>query len=101
MMIRRFLLVFSFIGIAEGTEWEDSLASIPALRTAGASLVSSDALVLEGESYALITYWESRSRDDVDFYRCVDVTDSSFATVQQNCWKALRPTGRARLQFPE
>lgn len=95
ILIRRFLLVFSFIGIAEAAEWESSLATVPALRTAGASLVSSDAVVMEGESYALVTYWESRAGDDVDFYRCVDITDSSFATVRQDCWKALRPTGRA------
>lgn len=93
-MISRFLFLFLLFGIANGAEWEQSLATVPALRTGGASLVSSDALTIEGGRYALITYWESRSRDDVDFYRCVDIADSTFATVRQDCWKALRPTGR-------
>jgi hypothetical protein len=94
-MISRFVLLVLLSGIANAAEWEQSLATVPALRTGGASLVSSDALTIEGERYALITYWESRSRDDVDFYRCVDIADSTFATVRQDCWKALRPTGRA------
>ena len=93
-MIRRFLLLFLILETASAAEWEQSLATVPALRTGGASLVSSDALAIEGGRYALITYWESRSRDDVDFYRCVDIADSTFATVRQDCWKALRPTGR-------
>lgn len=50
---------------------------------------------LSSGSYSLITYWEVRSRDNFDVYRCVDITDSGFSTVQQTCWKALRPTGRA------
>ena len=93
-MIRGILLLFLFIGIADAAEWERSLATVPALRTGGASLVSSDALPIDGGRYALITYWESRLRDDVDFYRCVDIADSTFATLEQDCWKALRPTGR-------
>ena len=56
-------------------------------------MVSSDALDVGGGHFALITYWENRSPKDLDFYRCVDITDSSFATVRQTCWKALRPTG--------
>jgi len=100
MTIRCFLLTFLFVGIAEAAEWEHSLATVPALRTSGAGLVSSDALMIEGDRYALITYWESRSQEDVDFYRCVDIADSSFATVRQNCWKALRPTGRGPATVP-
>ena len=93
-MISRFVLLFLFFRIANAAEWEQSLATVPALRTGGANLVSSDALEIEGGRFALITYWESRLRDDVDFYRCVDIADSTFATVRQDCWKALRPTGR-------
>ena len=93
-MIRRLLLLLPLCVTANAAEWEQSLATVPALRTGGASLVSSDALMIEGGRYALITYWESRSPDDVDFYRCVDIADSTFATVRQDCWKALRPTGR-------
>jgi len=74
---------------------------VPALRTGGASLVSSDAIEIEGGRYALITYWENRSGDDLDFYRCVDIADSTFATVRQNCWKAQRPTGRGPTTFSD
>lgn len=94
-MVGRILVLLSFVGLAEAAEWEQSLATVPSLRTGGASLVSSDAVEIESDRYALITYWESRSRNDVDFYRCVDIADSTFATVRQDCWKALRPTGRA------
>lgn len=93
-MFRLLVLSILFIAVADAAEWEQSLATVPALRTGGASLVSSDALEIEGGRYALITYWESRSQDDLDFYRCVDLADSSFATVRQDCWKALRPSGR-------
>jgi hypothetical protein len=90
----RSLIALLLIHSANAAEWEQSLATVPALRTGGASLVSSDAIEIEGRRYALITYWETRSGDDLDFYRCVDIADSTFATVRQNCWKALRPTGR-------
>lgn len=91
----RSLIALLLINTANATEWESSLATIPALRTGGADLVSSDALEIDGGRYALITYWEVRSQNDLDFYRCVDIADSRFATVHQDCWKALRPTGRA------
>lgn len=91
----RSLTALLLINSANAAEWEQSLATVPALRTGGASLVSSDAIEMESGRYALITYWEVRSRNELDFYRCVDITDSTFATVQQDCWKALRPTGRA------
>ena len=58
-------------------------------------MVSSDAVDVGSGRYALITYWERRSRDDLDFYRCVDITDSAFNSIRHDCWKALRPTGRA------
>ena len=91
----RSVIALLLINTASGAEWEQSLATVPALRTGGAVLVSSDAIEIDGGRYALITYWEARSRDDLDFYRCVDIADSTFATSRQNCWKALRPTGRA------
>jgi len=80
---------------AQAEPWEPSLASVASLRTGGANLVSSDSIQLERGHFALITYWEARSEFDLDVYRCVDMTDSSFETIRQMCWRALRPTGRA------
>lgn len=94
-MIRRIVLSMLVCTAAQADPWEPSLASVASLRTGGASLVSSDSLQLEREHFALITYWEARSESDLDVYRCIDMTDSSFATISQTCWRALRPTGRA------
>lgn len=80
---------------AHAAQWEPSLASVASLRTGGASLVSSDSMALNHGQYALITYWEVRSDTDLDVYRCVDVTDASFAPISQECWRALRPADRA------
>lgn len=50
---------------------------------------------LDHGRFALITYWEAGSESDSDVYRCVDIADSSFETLNQRCWRALRPSGRA------
>lgn len=94
-MSRWILLVLVPVASATAQQWESSLASVASLRTGGASLVSSDSLSLNHGQYALITYWEARSDSDLDIYRCVDITDSSFEPISQECWKVLRPTGRA------
>ncbi len=94
-MIPRIILSMLVCTAARAEPWESSLASVASLRTGGARLVSSDSIQLEPEKVALITYWEARSESDLDIYRCVDITDSSFATISQRCWRALRPTGRA------
>jgi hypothetical protein len=75
-------------------QWQPSLASIGSLRTGGASLVSSDAVALDDGGFALITYWEFRTSRDVNFYRCIDTVNADFASTGQQCWSALRPTGR-------
>jgi hypothetical protein len=94
-MIRQTILLMLVCTAVQAEPWQQSLASVASLRTGGASLVSSDSIELERGHFALITYWEARSESDLDFYRCVDRTDSSFATISQTCWRALRPTGRA------
>jgi hypothetical protein len=92
-MIRQVVLSILVCSVAQAEPWESSLASVASLRTGGASLVSSDAMQLDNEQFALITYWEARSESNLDVYRCVDIADSSFATITQQCWRALRPTG--------
>lgn len=94
-MIRRTILSLLACAAAQAEPWESSLASVASLRTGGASLVSSDSIQLDHGQFALITYWEARSESDLDVYRCVDIANSSFETVSQRCWRALRPTGRA------
>lgn len=94
-MIRRVFLSLLACTTAQADPWEASLASVASLRTGGASLVSSDSLQIDNGQFALITYWEARTESNLDFYRCVDITDSSFATGSEQCWRALRPTGRA------
>lgn len=75
-------------------QWKPSLASTASLRTGEAKLVSSDSLEMDGGNIALITYWEARSSHSLDVYRCIDVVDSAFEQISQQCWSALRPTGR-------
>lgn len=94
-MISRVILSLLVCSAAQAEPWESSLASVASLRTGDASLVSSDAMPLDHGQFALITYWEARSDSNLDVYRCVDTTDSSFTTLRQQCWRALRPTGRA------
>jgi hypothetical protein len=83
-----------FFGAAHAQQWEPSLASTASLRTGGASLASSDAVTLDDGNLALITYWEVRTSHDLDVYRCIDVVDSAFAPLSQQCWSVLRPAGR-------
>lgn len=93
-MITRLMGVYlALIVAAEAEQWEPSLATTASLRTGGARLTSSDALTLDKGNIGLITYWEVRSDNDLDIYRCVDVVDSRFAPVRQDCWRVLRPTG--------
>lgn len=94
-MIRCVILSAFLIGTAYAQQWEPSLASVASLRTGGAKLVSSDALTLRDGKIAMVTYWEARSESDLDFYRCIDISDQSFLPVSQQCWRSLRPTGRA------
>jgi hypothetical protein len=94
-MMLRIILLLLVCSAAQAEPWESSLASVASLRTGGASLVSSDSLQLDHGQFALISYWEARSESNLDVYRCVDIADSSFATISQQCWRALRPTGRA------
>ena len=95
-MIRCWIILLSALSsAAHAAQWEHSLATVASLRTGGASLVSSDSMTLDHGQIALITYWESRSEEDLDVYRCVDISDSNFEPVSQRCWRALRPTGRA------
>lgn len=83
-------------GSATPQQWESSLASTASLRTGGAELVSSDALETDSGNVALITYWEMRTDAGLDVYRCIDVVDSTFRPISQECWKALRPAGKGR-----
>lgn len=78
------------------SEWERTLATTASLRTAGARLVTSDALRLEDGNSALITYWETAA-NDLAIYRCVDMVDSEFDFISQACWKVLAPTGTRSL----
>lgn len=94
-MVRWVSISLMLCSAAHAAQWESSLASVASLRTGGASLVSSDSIALDRGQLALITYWETRSDADLDVYRCVDITDPSFVPVRQECWRALRPTGRA------
>ena len=83
----------SRIAVAQQPEWEQTLATTASLRTAGARLVTSDALRLEDGDSALITYWETAGANDLAVYRCVDVVDSDFELISQTCWKVLAPNG--------
>jgi hypothetical protein len=85
------ILLIAIVGLANAEQWEPTLATVSALRTGGAQIASSDALVLEDGKVALITYWEVRSADDLDVYRCVDIMDSEFVAISHECRKALRP----------
>ena len=85
------------IAFAQQSEWERTLATTASLRTAGARLVTSDALRLEDGDSALITYWETAGANDLAVYRCVDVVDSDFDLISQTCWKVLAPTGTGPL----
>jgi hypothetical protein len=90
----RYGLLVVCCGTASAQQWQPSLASAASLRTARATLVSSDVLKKDGDRVALITYWEARTSDNLDVYRCVDLVDSAFKELGEQCWRALRPTGR-------
>lgn len=75
-------------------QWQPSLATVASLRTGGATIVSSDSLEMDDGNIAFVTYWEARSHHYLDVYRCIDVVDSTFQALSQECWSALRPTGR-------
>lgn len=93
-MTGRFCCLLLLAGAAQAQQWQPSLASTASLRTGGAHLVSSDALTIEDGKAALITYWEARTSHNLDVYRCVDVVDATFTPISQQCWSALRPSGR-------
>ncbi len=100
MRIQRYivLLMLSITGV-HGAEWQQTLATSASLRTAGARVVSSDALALSGGQNALVTYWEAaRGARDLDIYRCVDVVDPKFAPLRQTCWKVRTAEGRRAIE---
>ena len=103
LMIIRLLLLVVVAAPASAGQWENSpstwektLATTASLRTGGAYLVSSDAIKIDGEKTALVTYWQwSKGLENTEVYRCVDIV----ATVDcehaaQKCWKVLRARGR-------
>jgi hypothetical protein len=93
------LVVLAFSSLATATDqWQPTLATVAALRTAGAHIMSTDALPLERGRIALITYWEVRSETDLDVYRCVDIVNSDMEGISHECRKVLRPTGRLSQQ---
>jgi hypothetical protein len=94
LIVRLLYLWVALVATVNAAQWEPSLASIASLRTGGAELVSSDAVTLDSGDLALVTYWEVRTKDDLDVYRCIDVVDSRLSNISQQCWSALRPTGR-------
>ena len=77
--------------------WEKTGATTASLRTGGAYLVSSDALIVDDEKSALVTYWIwPEGADNQEVYRCVDVVATiDFAHAAQRCWKVLRARGRS------
>jgi hypothetical protein len=96
-MLRLVLLsVGLFSAASHAQQWQPSLATTASLRTGKAELVTSDALDLGTGRIALITYWELRTTDDLDVYRCIDIVDSQFASERQECWRVLRPSGRPK-----
>ena len=72
--------------------WKKSGANTTSLRAGGAYLVSSDAIALDDEKTALVTYWIGpEGSESQDIYRCVDVVAKvDFEHAAQKCWKILR-----------
>ncbi len=100
-MAIRFLIVLlsavllSATAPVQAEQWQPLGATTASLRTGGAHLVSSDALLLNDKKTALITYWEApRGTKDQDVYRCVDVVAEDFSPISQSCWKVLTAAGR-------
>ena len=77
--------------------WQKSGATTASLRTGGAYLVSSDAMKIDDEKTALVTYWIwPEGADNQEVYRCVDIVATvDFAHAAQKCWKVLRALGRS------
>jgi len=75
--------------------WVKTGATTASLRVGGAYLVSSDAVVIDDEKTALITYWQWSSGIEItEVYRCVDiVATADFAHAAQKCWKILKAAG--------
>ncbi len=76
--------------------WQKSGATTASLRTGGAYLVSSDAIEVDDEKTALVTYWIGpEGSESQDVYRCVDIVATvDFAHAAQKCWKVLRAGDR-------
>lgn len=77
--------------------WQNTGATTASLRTGGAYLVSSDAIKIDTDKTALVTYWTwPREDNDTEVYRCVDIVATiDFAHAAQRCWKVLRALGRS------
>lgn len=77
--------------------WQKTGATTASLRTGGAYLVSSDAIEVDDEKTALVTYWIwPEGVDNQEVYRCVDIVATvDFAHAAQRCWKILRARGRS------
>ncbi len=77
--------------------WRETGATTASLRTGGAYLVSSDAIEIDDEKTALVTYWIwPEGADSQEVYRCVDIVAKvDFAHAAQKCWKVLRALGRS------
>jgi len=76
--------------------WLKSGATTSSLRAGGAYLVSSDAIEVDDEKTALVTYWIGpEGSESQDVYRCVDIIAKvDFAHAAQKCWKVLRAGDR-------
>lgn len=77
--------------------WQKTGATTASLRTGGAYLVASDAVQVDHEKTALVTYWIwPEGADNQEVYRCVDIVATvDFEHAAQKCWKVLRATGRS------
>ena len=77
--------------------WQITSATTASLRAGGAYLVSSDAIEVDDEKTALVTYWIwPEGADNQEVYRCVDIVATiDFAHAAQRCWKILRARGRS------
>jgi hypothetical protein len=77
--------------------WHGTGATTSSLRTGGAYLVSTDAIEVDDEKTALVTYWIwPEGVDNQEVYRCVDIVATvDFAHAAQRCWKVLRARGRS------
>ena len=72
--------------------WRKSGATTTSLRAGGGYLVSSDAIEVDDEKTALVTYWIGpEGSESQDIYRCVDIVAKfDFSHAAQKCWKVLR-----------